>query len=87
VPNKSAAEAGAAATVSPAQARDKKTFIGHPRIATPTRETAAIQEIWRLILNYYLNITKFYPYNTSFVNYRSINRFRSMNNDRRLAKS
>src|SRR5271157_1140807 len=87
VPNKSAAEAGAAATVSPAQARDKKTFIGHPRIATPTQETATFQELWRLILNYYLNITKFYPYNTRFDNYRSINRVRSMNNGRRLAKS
>jgi hypothetical protein len=44
VPNRSAAEAGQAATVSPAQARDLRTFIGHPRIAAPTQETATLQE-------------------------------------------
>jgi hypothetical protein len=37
VPNKSAAEAGAA-TARPAQARDNRTFIGHPRIAASTRD-------------------------------------------------
>jgi hypothetical protein len=35
VPNRSAAEAGAA-TIAPAQARDNSTFIGHPRIAAST---------------------------------------------------
>jgi hypothetical protein len=44
VPNRSAAEAGHAATVSPAQARDVRTFIGHPGIAAPTQETATLQE-------------------------------------------
>ena len=43
VPNRSAAAAGAAAAVSPAQARDMRTFIGHPRIAAPTNEEAALQ--------------------------------------------
>jgi hypothetical protein len=38
VPNRSAAAACEAATVSPAQARDLRTFISHPRIAAPTQE-------------------------------------------------
>jgi len=41
VPNKSAAEAGAA-TARPAQARDNRTFIGHPRIAAPARDAATL---------------------------------------------
>ena len=44
VPNRSAAEAGEAATVSPAQARDKRTFIGHPRIAAPTQKRRPLQD-------------------------------------------
>jgi hypothetical protein len=35
VPNRSAAEAGAA-TIAAAQARDNRIFIGHPRIAAST---------------------------------------------------
>ncbi len=34
-PSRSAAEAGAA-TIAAAQARENRTFIGHPRIAAPT---------------------------------------------------
>ena len=41
---RSAAAAGHAAMVSPAQARNLRTFISHPRIAAPTRETATLQE-------------------------------------------
>jgi hypothetical protein len=41
VPNRSAAEAGAA-TIAPAQARDNRSFIGHPRIAASTRDTATL---------------------------------------------
>jgi hypothetical protein len=44
VPNRSAAEAGAA-TIAPAQARDNRTFIGHPRIAASMRDTATLQGI------------------------------------------
>jgi hypothetical protein len=44
VPSKSAAEAGAA-TIAPAQARDNRTFIGHPRIAASMRDTATLQDI------------------------------------------
>ena len=40
VPNRSAAEAGAA-TIAAAQARDNRTFIGHPRIAASTRGDAS----------------------------------------------
>jgi hypothetical protein len=41
VPNRSAAEAGAA-TIAPAQARDNRSFIGHPRIPASTRDTATL---------------------------------------------
>jgi hypothetical protein len=41
VPKRSAAEAGAA-TIAAAQARDMRTFIGHPRIATSARDTATL---------------------------------------------
>jgi hypothetical protein len=44
VPNRSAAEAGAA-TIAAAQARDNRTFIGHPRIAASMRDTATLQGI------------------------------------------
>jgi hypothetical protein len=39
VPNRSAAVAGAP-TIAAAQARDNKTFIGHPRFAASARDTA-----------------------------------------------
>jgi hypothetical protein len=42
VPNRSAAEAGNAATVTAAQARDNRTFIGDPRIGA---STATLQDI------------------------------------------
>jgi hypothetical protein len=44
VPNRSAAEAGAA-TIAAAQARENRTFIGHPRIAASMRDTATLQGI------------------------------------------
>jgi hypothetical protein len=61
VPNRSAAKDGETAAVSPAQAREKRTFIGHPRIA---KAVARFRIVWRLILNYYLTVTIIYPYNT-----------------------
>src|SRR5262249_36786324 len=44
VPNKSAADAGNAATVSPATARENRIFIGYPRIAVPVRDSPTLQE-------------------------------------------
>jgi len=43
VPSRSAASAGEAAAVSPAQAREKRTFIGNPRIAAAARTGATLQ--------------------------------------------
>jgi hypothetical protein len=45
VPSRSAAEAGAAATARPAQARDMRTFIGHPGIAASLRDSPTLEEI------------------------------------------
>ena len=42
VPKRSAAEAGAVSAASPAQARENGSFIGHPRIAAPARDSATL---------------------------------------------
>ena len=48
VPNRSAAEAGSAATIAPAQARDNRSFIGHPRIAASTQDTATLSGVMEI---------------------------------------
>jgi hypothetical protein len=60
VPNRSAAEAGAA-TIAAAQARDNRTFIGHPRIAASTRDGRRFKgHPGERILKYRLTVTNCY---------------------------